>query len=667
MHGMKRARTIAGPREGARRREGRGRLALALALLALAGAAGAQETPIPGEFPPHVARRAAAAVAREPAAPPDELRDVAEWIRWKHSRQITSLPMEARIFYRRGLLAERSGQRVEALADVRGAIELDPTLVQPHLTLAAWLAFSDPAQALVHLAAVFERLRRDFNLQLDLAANAFTLGVEALFAGLLFAGLIVVFLRRDELAHGFEEQLAQHASRASARWWVPVLLTTPFMAGLGLTLPVLLMLGFLWPVLRARERALHVTLTLAAFLLPLAPAAMDRFALALRPEGRPFHELPALEHAVWTAERQERLEREAARNERDGFAQFALAWHSRRGGDLARAEQAYEAALRAWPDHPAVLVDLGNVVAMRGHTDRALDLYRRAAARDPSSAAAHFNAAQLLTRRFEYTAANEELRQASALDFDLVHRYQSRAGASGRLPLVDVWPGPRTFWTAIADGVRGAPHSLPLLLRGRIEASGWGFSFGALMAAVAGHLLGGWRHRRLPLRHCSNCGAVVCRRCARRRRETALCEECDRIGSGAETQDFSRVLLLQHLARLRDVRRVIGTVLAALLPGYGLLSHQRVFVPVLLLSLTWLLGRLASGLPLPFAVTARLAMPGTGVPPFLIAAGLVFVYAWSLLGFLAVAALERRLDAAARSAAREKISQGSRRPSTQAA
>ena len=36
---------------------------------------------------------------------------------------------------------------------------------------------------------IVELVRRDFNLQLSLAANALILGLEALFAGLLFAGL----------------------------------------------------------------------------------------------------------------------------------------------------------------------------------------------------------------------------------------------------------------------------------------------------------------------------------------------------------------------------------------------------------------------------------------------------------------------------------------------
>ncbi len=679
MHGMNRAGTIAGHFTGTPRRALRvsARFVVSTLLLAtLATRAFAQDEPAvaapPAASAPFEAEEAPPPVAatRAPAARDerDKLRDVADWVQWKNARQIASLPAEARLFYRRGMLAHQSGQRVEALANVRGAIELDPSFVQPHLTLAGWAVFSDPAQTLVHCAAVVERLRHDFNLQLDLAANVLTLGFEALFAGLLWAGLIIVFLRRDELAHGFQEQLADYITRTTARLWIPLLLALPFMAGIGLTLPVLLLLGFLWPQLRVRERTLYVMLAAAALLAPLTLTTLDRFALALRADGRPFYELPSLEHAPWEGGRQARLEDRARRDPDSGFAQFALGWYSRRDGRLAEAERAYEAALRNWPEHSAVLTDLGNVVAMRGHADRALELYRRAAGSDPHNAAAHFNASQLLTRRFEYATAQAELRQASAIDFDLVKHFQAQAGASGMLPLVDVWPGPRTFWTALGAAAppRGS-QPLPLSLRGRIETSGWSFSVATLLTVLAGVMAGRWQHRQLPLRFCSNCGVVVCRRCAKRRREAALCQECDRIGAGAETQEFSRVLLLQHRARRRDGARYLGTALAALVPGFGLLSHHRVFGPTLLLACAWLLGHFALGHALPFSVSARLTLPGGEVPGVMLWAGILFIYAWSLLGYLTLTSAERRRESQNQAVSRGRLTQATRREPSVAA
>jgi tetratricopeptide (TPR) repeat protein len=620
----------------------------------------------PAESP----RRAPSATPeRDAAVTPDgnKRRDVHDWIAWKREKQIASLPDEARLFYRRGLLADRAGQHAEALENVRGAIELDPSFVQPHLTLAGWMFLSDPAQTLVHCAAVVERLRHDWNLQLDFAANAVALGFEALFAGLLLTGLIILVLRGGELTHGFEEQLGTQVSRLSARLWVMVLVVVPFLAGVGLTLPVLLLLGFLWASLRPRERALFVLLAAAAVLAPLASGTLSRFALALRTEGRPFYEVPTLEHARWEPERQARLEEIASRDPENGWAQFALGWYSRRDGRYAEAERAFEATLEAWPEHSAVLTDLGNVVAMRGHSDRALELYRRATQADPLNAAAHFNASQLLTRRFDYAAAQAELRLASAIDFELVKRYQTGSGANGVLPLADVWPGPRTFWKTLAREPVAGTIPLPLALRGWRESSGWSFSAAAALVITAGLLAGRWQHRRLPIRYCGNCGVVVCRRCAKRKREVAMCEACDRIRAGAETQEFSKVLLLQHQARRRAASRYVRAAFAALVPGFGLVSMRRVFGPVVLLMVAWLLGRCALGHPLPFSVSGNFALPGSEVPDALLWGGFALVYAWSLLAYIAVSNQERRREAEARAPVKSRVTQATRREPSVAA
>jgi hypothetical protein len=621
---------------------------------------------------PTVVNRAAPAPAGHVApagrAAPTDLRDVSAWVAWKNSQQLVALPIEARLFYRRGLMARQSGQDPEALANVRGAIELDPSFLAPHLTLAGWFLFSDPSQTLIHWAVIVDRIRRDFTVQLDVVANVLGLGLEALFVGLLVSALIVVLLRRQQLAHGLFEHLSTVISPTTARWWVPVILTLPFLTGLGLTLPVLGLLAFLFPHLRLRERTLFGLLGLAAVCAPFALSALDRFTLALRTNAPPFYETPLIEHASWDPATQSRLEACAGRDPENGFAQFALAWHARQGGQLEVAERAYRAALVTWPEHPAVLTDLGNVLAMRGHSDEALVLYRRAAQRDAANAAAHFNASQLLTRRFDYSGASDELRQASAIDFDLVRQYQSRAGASGMLPLVDVWPSPSTFWGALgrATPPRG-PQPLPLLLRGRIEAAGWPFSLAVLVFMGIGWFGGRWEHRRLPLRTCSNCGVVVCRRCARRRREAALCPECDRVGGGTETQEFSRVLLLQHRAKRRDGERYVHTGLAAVVPGYGLLAHHRAAGPVAMLSATWLLGRLAFDSVLPFAVTPRLTIPGSELPHVFLLLALAAVYAWSLAAYALVMTLERQRESQLDAATHGRLAQASRRQSSMAA
>lgn len=601
------------------------------------------------------------ASATAPLSPP-ELRDVDDWVRWKRDRQVDALPIEARLFYRRGLLAHQSGQSAEAIADLRGAIELDPSFVEPHLTLAGWAFPSDAAQVLAHLGAVAALVRNDFQLQLALVANTLTIGLEALFAGLLLTALFVLVRRRHELAHTVHEELSRFISRRTAHWWAPVVVVLPFLAGLGITLPVLALLAFLWSQLRARERALTVALTVVAVTAPFATGALDRFTQALRTDSAPFHQTLLVRDTPFDAERQQRIADDATRHPDDGFAWFALGWHARRGGDLVTAERAYRNALRAWPGEASVLVNLGNVEAMRGRTDAALQSYREALRHDPNSASAHFNASQLHLRRFEYEDANRELRAASALDFDLVNRYQSRTGASGLLPLVDAWPAPSVFWTTLArTPIPAGTTPLPLLLRGRIEATGWPFSIATLAVVLGFVLLGRWQMRRLPLRQCHNCSVVVCRRCARRRRETMLCPACDRIAAGATTVEFSKSLLQRHRNQHRDRRRLGRTALATLVPGYGLVAHHRVFGPTAILATTWFLGRLLSGAPMPYSLTPRLSLPGSELPPQFLFVALVVVQLWSLIAYLVVMARDRRREAQLEAATRGRITQSTAR------
>lgn len=595
-------------------------------------------------------------------APPAQLRDVAEWVAYKNARHLDALPAEARLFHRRGIMAHQSGRTSEAIRDLRGAIELDPSFMMPHLTLASWSLFREPGEAFGHLGAVVARVRQDFDLQLGLLADVWVYALEALFVGLIAVGLLILLHRRDQLLHPLQEELSRWISPRTARWWVPVLLVVPYLCGLGLLLPTLGLLAFLMPHLKPRERVLTMTLAVLAIATPLAGLGFARLSQALRTDAAPFYEMPLVQNAPWDATRQSRLERTAVTHPNDGFAQFALAWHSRRGGRLDVAEQAYRRARQAWPDEAAAAVDLGNVLAMRGREDEALALYREALTADPNCAAAHFNASQLLLRRFDYAAANLELSAASAIDFDLVRGYQARTGDDGALTLIDRWPSPTRSWHALMTTPVALGHAvLPLAMRGPIEARGWPFSVAVLVVMLVGLALGRWQHRRLPLRRCSNCAVTMCRRCARRRHEAVLCRTCDRIARGAESVEFAQRLLQRHHFARRDRMRRLRTAVAALIPGLGLVTHARVFGPTFMLASTWLMGRLLIAPLTPYSLTPRLDLPGETVPPWLLVCGIAFVYVWSLLAYAIVTASERAREARLEAATRGRITQSTAR------
>jgi tetratricopeptide (TPR) repeat protein len=603
-----------------------------------------------------------------PTAPAD-LRHVDAWVGYRTARHLASLPIEARVFYRRGLMAHQAGQVDEALANVRGAAELDPTFLEPHLTIASWMLTRDPSQALQQYAIVVELLRQNFNLQYELAANGFLVLVRALFAGLLFAGMILVWLRRAELTHGWRESLSQFATSRGAPYWALGMILLPYFAGFGFTLPTLVFLGALWPYLRTRERAVFVMLLASVLATPFVLNTVERMSLPLHDDASPYYSVPRIENASYDAAREERLAMVARREPDNAIVHFGLGWTARRGGHLDVAERAYRRALDLWPSDDRVWTDYANVLAIEGRTDDALKAYEKAIAANPANAAAYFNSAQLYTQRFDYQAATQALSRASALNFELVRTYQAQATTDGLLPLIDQWLAPRVFWRALARaGVpRDVRGTLPMSLRPYLEASGWGFSLAALVLSAAALAWGRWQHRQLPLRACSNCGQVVCRRCAERRREHALCPRCARVESLTEATDFSHVMLIRHRDEVQRRRHLVQTAFSSLLPGYGLLAYRRAITPVFLLAATWLLAEAWRGAAPPFALEPRLTLPGQDVPVVVIVSALLLVYTVSLLGYFGLTEQERRRQAALDSAQRGRITQASRRAPAAAA
>jgi tetratricopeptide (TPR) repeat protein len=651
-------------------------LALALGLVAACVAVTARaEAPAPGSravtskdaspgfvLATTIATRVPASPATVP--PPETLLDLPAWLDYRARNHLAALPLEARLFYRSGLMLARSGDHEKAVRLVRGASELDPGFVAPHLTLASWFLPREPSQALLQYASVIELARQNFLLQLALVGNGLYLGFQSLFCGLLAAGLIVIGLRNRELRHAWIERLDHFVGPRTARRWSWAILLLPFTCGVGLALPAVVLLALLWPALKAGERAVFLGLVVMIAFTPWASGSLDRLAIPLREGQPPFYGVPLVGAEFPSDGQAQETAALARRRPENPFLQFAAAWTARRRGDLPAAEAGYRRALELWPSSGQVMTNLGNVLAMGGRTDEALELYRRAGAVDPSAAAAAFNASQIYTQRFDYHAATDALSRAAALNFDLVKTYQSQAGNDGVLPLVDEWIAPRFFWTALSRQHAEAPGrgALPPAWRSCIECSGWGFSVLALLAVAVALIAGARTHRKVPLRACSNCGAILCRRCACRRRETALCSGCAAAEARAETPDFGRVLLLQHRRRVRRSQRLLRTALATVIPGFGLLAFRRVVAAVLLLSASAALVALGAGFAAPFSYEARLAAPGQEAPLVVLVGLWAALYAVSLQGYV-VQILRADAEEAAQAApvrSRIRLSDGDR-------
>jgi tetratricopeptide (TPR) repeat protein len=608
----------------------------ALVLLAWAGVIAAC-VPAAVAAPPVTSGAPAAAEAgARSVEPPNDLGDLGAWLDYKRDAHKPALPDEARLFYRRGILAHRDGHHQEATRFVRGAAELDPTFATPHLTLAGWALTRDPSQALLRYAVVLDLVRRSFLLQVELLANTLFFAMHGLFLGLLITSLLIVFLHQAELRHIWEERMSRWLTPGSARLWAWVILTVPFVAGLGVALPAVALMGMLWPLLRVRERAVFVAMLAALLAAPFTGPFLGRLAMPLREDRGPLYGISSLVDEGWSPAGQASVARLAKEHPDSPFVQFGLGWMARQGNDLETAEAAYRKALAAWPNDAAVMNNLANVLVAQGNTGPAIDLYRAAMAADAENAAAPFNLSLVYTRQFEYRAASEAAATASALDFELVKSHQAMATSDGVLPMADQWIAPATFWNTLLKPTAGdepAP-ALPPAWAGRIETSSPAFSIVTLILAIGSVVVGSRWQRAIPLRPCRNCGRVVCRRCSQRRRELALCPLCAQQEAQAESPEFARVLL--HRLRLRRERgqRIVRSTLATLLPGYGLLAYQRVFRATLMIASAVLLTAPWFGVTAPFSYHS---WPGLGAgvaSPVLPAVAWFIIYFNSMLGYL---------------------------------
>src|SRR5262245_51663756 len=334
--------------------------ALAITVLACAGtnaalaASGSSRSPVAaalspdGAGPPPAAATAAPAPAHSGERPAD-LSDVGAWIAYKQESHRAALPDEARLFYRRGVIAHQSGKLQEATRLVRGAAELDPAFVTPHLTLASWSLARDPSQALLRYAVALDLARRSFLVQIEVFANLIFFTAHGLFLGLLAACLIVVFLHQSELRHMWEERLARWLSPGSARLWGWACLLVPFAVGFGLALPAVCFLGLLWPLLRVRERVLFIAMAMALVAAPFAGRALGRLAGPLHEDQAPLYGVASLPDQAWSSRLQTQVARLATQHPENPYLQFGLGWLARQSGDLGVAEAAYRRTLTLWP------------------------------------------------------------------------------------------------------------------------------------------------------------------------------------------------------------------------------------------------------------------------------------------------------------------------------
>jgi tetratricopeptide (TPR) repeat protein len=521
------------------------------------------------------------------SGPPENRFDLGAWMAYQQQVGAPSLPAVAQLYHRRGVETLESGAHEDGVRMLRGAVQLDPTFLAPRLALVSHFAWTDPSQALIELARIIDLARTHYPLQHHLITVLMFQIALALLLATTLVGLYIVWRRREPLRHSYEEFLGRRVPTRAARTGSWVLLAVPYLIGLGLAIPTVFSLGAMWPGLRKSERFVFVMLLALVVALPIGASMYAALSVPDHRSETPFFGTVSLAHSPPSEARLSELILLTDEHPDNPMLRFATGWMAQRGGNLRLARSEFEVAGNLWPKEPRIPNNLGNLAVLSEDYEGAETLYRQASDLDPKWAMPHYNLGQLYTRQFRYAEASEELARATSYDFELVRSLQAEAQSKtgDPVPLAWGWLDPQTYWDELfRDSRMKSGLEPPASWRSWFELRGPESNLLAMLLAAMGLALGFLTRKWLPVRSCSNCGNAVCRRCGKAARDKVYCNACSEAQSEATAPEFSKLLMLRRRRTVRRNRSRWETVLALLLPGFGPVAMNRVWVGWLLLA-----------------------------------------------------------------------------------
>lgn len=328
-----------------------------------------------------------------------------------------------------GALGAGLGDRAIQLAEA--AARLSPDLSAAHWmrTRAYWA--KDPTQVALIGGAMFDTLQAKlfrFRNVVSLLSNVAVLFALALLGTIaLFAFVqLVKYVRYP--AHDFASIWPNFVGTGEAVMLFLILIAVPPAFGFGFLPAVALTLAITMAYQSSRER---VVALIMLGLLALTPAILYVAAPLVTYHGSVTDAMASAMDEAFTAAEEKRLEAHLAKNKNDYATSLILAHRLRQRGEFARAELAYEKAIRADGSSALARNNLGVVQALQGRLDQALNTFRRAASAN-ELAQPHLNIASMAAENANFEEANRRLEQARTIDPDLTLAYTQ---LDGGLPL----------------------------------------------------------------------------------------------------------------------------------------------------------------------------------------------------------------------------------------
>jgi len=485
---------------------------------------------------------------------------------------IPSLSAEAHEYYRLGVQARKEGDSGAALEAFRAAAELDPNFVDPKFSLARAYLFTDAGRSIAELSAVADVLKRDFLAQYFFLQNVAAMVFLILAVALAVFVVMAIVRHVAELRHVVGERLSGEMPPRVAGWLGVFAVLQPLLWGLGLAGTVLCCGGALWNCMSKRERfftAVFLALVVAA---PVVSVQMARRFPPLGYDSPTYASYAALRDG-WSDQHERALLRSIQSDPGNPSRHFVYGTMARRAARLGIARTELERAVEFAPDDARYLNNLGNVYFNLGDFDTADKCYRKAVSTDPSLPEAHYNLAQVFTKRLMFAEANSEIGTAKQLDAELINEFSLNSREQLNRSVIDAGIPVSRFWESLRrEGARSeTSEALEPALRflgvGRERRSATIAFFFALSLVASGLLF-----RNLRTYRCTNCGKIVCRKCLSRAQKQVYCLKCAVAASSLKSPEFTRLLLANQFQLETRRVRTVSAAAGILLPGLRLVQ-----------------------------------------------------------------------------------------------
>ncbi len=414
------------------------------------------------------------------------------------------------------------GDAARLLAD---AAAISPDLPAVHLRLAL-AALPDAFESLSELIAAGEAYKHSFWWSMSLRASALQALVAAVMLGL--AGLIAIRLTVDLplLMHDINEK--------RVRLILPALML-PF-SPLG---PALVLLAALMTVCLYARKGVAVFYLAAVFAvaLPALQGPLDDAYTASMPRMAAIvgvNEGSTNRYAIGVLAGHD-----------DYMSRFAYGLALRRDGRIEDSVAVFRKLLAETPDDGRALINLGNAQFAAGRFAEARDSYQKAYDSSKTVVSA-YNLAMASRALFDYASGDKFYAEAAALDAQVVSAFNSIASKNPNRTVMDSVFTHAELEDYIAHNATNAASLYPL--GGKAAMAGAGVLaviFTVLLFSGIG--LAG---------RCTNCGKVLCERCAPTRNYAGKCASCHRLlAEFDDTSPRAKVARMLSSMRIKDKMR----------------------------------------------------------------------------------------------------------------